>query len=115
MEVSMQHDGKWVILRQRVQGSTWAVTAVRNTRVFQTETGFIADVAAETMLSCVVVEVAYVGFWMVITIMIVIIEYHADMNIDIFIVDRWSASSGTGRKRSRRKSAAPSCHDFKMR
>ena len=36
-------DGKRVILRQRVRGSVRAVRAVRNTRVFQTETGVVAD------------------------------------------------------------------------
>jgi hypothetical protein len=38
-------DGKRVILRQRVRGSVRAVRAVRNTRVFQTETGVVADAA----------------------------------------------------------------------
>jgi hypothetical protein len=37
-------DGKRVILRQRVRGSVRAVRAVRNTRVFQTETRVVADV-----------------------------------------------------------------------
>jgi hypothetical protein len=41
MEVSMQRDGKRVILRQRVRCS---VRAVRNTQVFQTETRVVADV-----------------------------------------------------------------------
>jgi len=36
-------DGQRVILRQRVRGSVRAVRAVRNTRVFQTETGVVAD------------------------------------------------------------------------
>jgi hypothetical protein len=36
-------DGKCVILRQRVRGSVRAVRAVRNTWVFQTETGVVAD------------------------------------------------------------------------
>jgi hypothetical protein len=42
--VIMQCDGKHVILRQRVRGSVRAVRAVRNTRVFQTETRVVADV-----------------------------------------------------------------------
>jgi len=37
-------DGSRLILRQRVRGSVRAVRAVRNTRVFQTETGVVADV-----------------------------------------------------------------------
>jgi len=37
-------DGSCLILRQRVRGSVRAVRAVRNTRVFQTETGVVADV-----------------------------------------------------------------------
>jgi len=37
-------NGKHVILRQRVRDSVRAVTAVRNTRVFQTETTVVADV-----------------------------------------------------------------------
>jgi hypothetical protein len=36
-------DGQLVILRQRLQGSVRAVRAVRNTRVFQTETWVVAD------------------------------------------------------------------------
>ena len=36
-------DGKHVIIHQRVQGSVRAVRAVQNTRVFQTETRFVAD------------------------------------------------------------------------
>jgi hypothetical protein len=36
-------DGKRVLLRQRVRGSVRAVRAVRNTRVFQTETRVVAD------------------------------------------------------------------------
>jgi hypothetical protein len=36
-------DGKRVILRQRVRGSVRAVRAVRNTRVFQTDTRVVAD------------------------------------------------------------------------
>jgi hypothetical protein len=36
-------DGQRVILRQRVRGSVRAVRAVRNTRVFQTESGVVAD------------------------------------------------------------------------
>ena len=39
-------DGKRLILRQRVRGSVRAVRAVRNTRVFQTETGVDADEGA---------------------------------------------------------------------
>jgi hypothetical protein len=41
-------DGQRVILRQRVRGSVRAVRAVRNTWVFQTETGVVADVAIAT-------------------------------------------------------------------
>jgi len=37
-------DRQRVILRQRVRGSVRAVRAVRNTRVFQTETRVVADV-----------------------------------------------------------------------
>jgi len=37
-------DGQRVIFRQRVRGSVRAVRAVRNTRVFQTETRVVADV-----------------------------------------------------------------------
>jgi len=36
-------DGKRVILPQRVRGSVRAVRAVQNTRVFQTETRYVAD------------------------------------------------------------------------
>jgi hypothetical protein len=36
-------DGKCVILRQRVRGSVRAIRALRITRVFQTETRFVAD------------------------------------------------------------------------
>jgi len=42
-EVRMQRDGQRVILRQSVQGSVRAVSAVRNTRVFQTEITVVAD------------------------------------------------------------------------
>jgi hypothetical protein len=38
-------DRQHVILRQRVRGSVRAVRAVRNTRVFQTETRVVADEA----------------------------------------------------------------------
>jgi hypothetical protein len=38
-----QGDGKCAILRQRVRGAVTAVRAVRNTRVFQTETRVVAD------------------------------------------------------------------------
>jgi len=41
----MQRDPSRLILCQRVRGSVRAVRAVRNTRVFQTETGVVADVA----------------------------------------------------------------------
>jgi len=37
-------DGQRVIIRHRVRGSVRAVRAVRNTRVFQTETGVVAEV-----------------------------------------------------------------------
>jgi len=37
-------DRKRVILRQRLRGSVRAVRAVRNTRVFQTESSVVADV-----------------------------------------------------------------------
>jgi len=40
-------DGQRVILRQRVRGSVRAVRAVRNTLVFQTETGVVADDSVE--------------------------------------------------------------------
>jgi len=43
----MQRDGKCVILRLRVRGSVRAVRAVRNTRVFLTETRVVADEAQE--------------------------------------------------------------------
>jgi hypothetical protein len=36
-------DGNRVILRQTVRGSVRAVRAVRNTRLFQTETRVVAD------------------------------------------------------------------------
>jgi len=39
-------DGKRVILHQRVPGSVRAIRAVRNTRVFLTETTVVADVRA---------------------------------------------------------------------
>jgi hypothetical protein len=39
-------DGQHVILHQRVRGSVRAVTAIRNTRVFQTEPMIVADVIA---------------------------------------------------------------------
>jgi hypothetical protein len=41
-------DRQRVILRQRVRGSVRAVRAVRNTRVFQTETRVVADVHLQT-------------------------------------------------------------------
>ena len=37
-------DGSRLIIRQRVRGSVSAVRAIRNTRVFLTETNFVADV-----------------------------------------------------------------------
>lgn len=40
----MQCDPSRLILRQMVRGSARAVRAIRNTRVFQTETRVIADV-----------------------------------------------------------------------
>jgi len=40
-------DGQRVILRQSVRGSVRAVRAVRNSRVFQTETTVVADVEEE--------------------------------------------------------------------
>jgi hypothetical protein len=43
-------DRQRVILRQRVRGSIRAVRAVRNTRVFQTETWVVADVDASKTL-----------------------------------------------------------------
>jgi len=39
-------NGKHLILHQRVRGSIRAVRAVRNTRVFQTQTRVVADVTA---------------------------------------------------------------------
>jgi hypothetical protein len=39
----MQRDPSRLILRPRVRGSARAVRAVRNTRVFQTETRVVAD------------------------------------------------------------------------
>jgi hypothetical protein len=39
-------DRSRLILRQRVRGSARAVRAVRNTRVFQTETSVVADVVS---------------------------------------------------------------------
>jgi len=39
----MQRDPSRLILHQRVRGSVRAVRAIRNTRVFQTETGVVAD------------------------------------------------------------------------
>jgi len=39
-------DGSSLILRHRVQGSVKAVRAIRNTRVFLTETRIVADVAS---------------------------------------------------------------------
>jgi hypothetical protein len=44
--------------------------------------------------------------------MIVIVGYLAEIVIEIFVVDRSSASPGAGRKRKRR-CAAPSCHELK--
>jgi len=43
-------DGSRLILHQRVQGSARAVRAVRNTRVFQTETRDVADEGMARML-----------------------------------------------------------------
>jgi len=40
-------DGSYLILRQRVRGSTRAVRAIRNTQVFQAETRVVADVGGE--------------------------------------------------------------------
>jgi len=44
---------------------------------------------------------------------ILIVGYHAEIVIEIIIVDRLSASSETGRERRRRRRVAPSCHDLK--
>jgi hypothetical protein len=41
-------EGKHELLRQRVQESVRAVTAVRNTQVFQTKTTVLGDVRQET-------------------------------------------------------------------
>jgi len=46
-------DGKRVILRQRVRGSVRALRAVWNTRVFQTETKFVADALGAVDELCV--------------------------------------------------------------
>jgi len=43
---------------------------------------------------------------------IVIVEYSAEIVIQILVLDRSSASLGAGRKR-RRRCAAPSCHDLR--
>jgi hypothetical protein len=43
-------DGSRLILRQRVRGSARAVKALRNTRVFQTETRVVADVSTSKLL-----------------------------------------------------------------
>ena len=42
-KVLCESNGNRLILRQRVRGSVRAVRAVRNTRVFQTETRVVAD------------------------------------------------------------------------
>jgi hypothetical protein len=53
-------DGKPVILRQRVRGSIRAVRAVRNTRVFQKETGVVADDASRWLNSIAAFCLIYV-------------------------------------------------------
>jgi len=52
-------DGSRLILRQRVRGSARAVRAVRNTRVFQTETRVVADVA-ECILTTIILVIEVV-------------------------------------------------------
>jgi hypothetical protein len=42
---------------------------------------------------------------------IVIAWYHAEIVNEILIVDRSSAYLGAGKKRRRRRCAAPSCHN----
>ena len=42
---------------------------------------------------------------------IVIVRYHAEIVLEILVMDRSSAASGTGRK-MRRRSTAPACHDL---
>jgi len=44
---------------------------------------------------------------------IVNVGYRAQIVIEILIVDRLSASPSAVKKRRRRRSAAPSCHDLK--
>jgi len=48
-----------------------------------------------------------------ISTIIVIVGNHAEMVIKILVVDRLPASPCPGRKRRRRRSAVPSCHDLK--
>jgi len=45
---------------------------------------------------------------------IIIVVYHAEIVIELNVVDRLSPSPGAGRKRRRRRSAAPSGHDEKI-
>jgi hypothetical protein len=56
-------NGQRVILRQRVQGSVRAVRAVRNTRVFQTETRVVADEAEERQLQRMAKVYDFLEMW----------------------------------------------------
>jgi hypothetical protein len=51
-------DGKLLILHQRVRGSVRAIRAVRNTRVFQTETSVVADVGQQSTILLLVLLTA---------------------------------------------------------
>jgi len=53
-----------------------------------------------------------VRFWSVISTIIVIVGYCAEIVIEILVVDRSSTSPGSWMKRSKRRSAAPSSDDF---
>jgi len=55
-----------------------------------------------------------VRFYIVMSTISEIVGYHAEIVLEILIVDRLSASPGAGRKRRRRRrSVAHSCHDIK--
>jgi len=56
-----------------------------------------------------------VGLWIVISTIVVIVGYHAEIVIEFLVVVRLSASCGAGSKKRRRRSAAYSCHDLKRR
>jgi len=51
-------DRKRVILRRRIRGSVKAVRAIRNTRVFQTETRVVADGAPALTSHCIYVSIS---------------------------------------------------------